>query len=155
MRLRLTSWLRRLDARMPRGLRVRLTAACALIALVLTVVGSAVFLVTLRSGVRSNLDSELDARLAVLASSLRESQPTGLTPLISPHVSDTPDSISAFKRPDGLLLSVGGGKVRQLDLPAGFLRAASNGTARATVGHDNQRMRLVAQPVRAVDSDQQ
>ena len=144
-------WLRRLGNRVPRGLRVRLTAACALIAAVLTGVGSLVFLLTLQTGVRSNLDDELNARLAVLVSGLRENQPTGLTPLLSPHGADNPDSLSAYRGPDGVLLSVGGGRVRQLNLPAALLQAAPGTAARATIGHDAQRMRLVAEPVQRPD----
>jgi hypothetical protein len=110
---------RRLGSWMPRGLRIRLTAVCALIAAVLTVVGSAVFLLTLQSGVRSNLDNDLDARLAVLVSELRQAGPTGptgLSPLLSPQASDRPDSLSAFRRPDGSLLDVSGGGARGLVL---------------------------------------
>lgn len=132
-------------------MRIRLTAACALIAAVLTLVGSAVFLLTLRSGVRSNLDNELNARLAVLVSGLRETEPTGLPPLLSPQASDSPDAISAYRRPDGRLLSVSGGRVRDLHLPASFLSAAPDRTVGATIGHEQRRMRLVAEPVRRPD----
>lgn len=143
--------LRQLGSRIPRGLRIRLTAVCALIAAVLTVVGSAVFLLTLQTGVRSNLDSDLDARLAVLVSGLREAKPTGLTPLVAPHGSDNPDSVSAYRSPSGQLLSVSGNQVRRLDIPAALLRATPGSTARANLGHDSHRMRLVAQPVRRPD----
>lgn len=132
-------------------MRVRLTAACALIAAVLTLVGSGVFLLTLQSGVHSNLDNELGARLAVLVSGLRETAPTGLTPLLSPNASDNPDSISAYRRPDGLLLSVSGGRVRRLDVPTAFLHASPGHTVRATIGHDQRRLRLIAEPVRRPD----
>jgi signal transduction histidine kinase len=132
-------------------MRIRLTAACALIAAVLTLVGSAVFLLTLRSGVRSNLDNELNARLAVLVSGLRETEPTGLPPLLSPQASDSPDAISAYRRPDGRLLSVSGGRVRDLHLPASFLSAGPDRTVGATIGHEQRRMRLVAEPVRRPD----
>ena len=136
---------------MPRGLRVRLTAACALIAAVLTGVGSLLFLLTLQAGVRSNLDSQLGARLAVLVSGLRQNEPTGLSPLLSPHGSDNPDSVSAYRRPDGVLLSVGGGRVRQLNLPTSLFQMKPNGTARATIDHDSRRMRLVTESVRRPD----
>lgn len=148
---RKAGWLRRLGDWMPRGLRVRLTAACALIAAVLTGVGSLVFLLTLQTGVRSNLDSQLGARLAVLVSGVRGSEPTGLTVLLSPHGSDNPDSVSAYRRPDGVLLSVGGGRVRQLNLPAALLRTAPGHTAKATIDHDSRRMRLVAEAVQRPD----
>jgi two-component system, OmpR family, sensor kinase len=142
---------RRLGSWMPRGLRIRLTAVCALIAAVLTVVGSAVFLLTLQSGVRSNLDNDLDARLAVLVSELRQAGPTGptgLSPLLSPQASDRPDSLSAFRRPDGSLLSVSGGQARGLALPEELVRTAPGSTARVTIGHGERKLRLVAEPVR-------
>ena len=151
MTVRSVGWARRLGDRMPRGLRVRLTAACALIAAVLTGVGSLLFLLSLQAGVRSNLDSQLGARLAVLVSGVRESEPTGLTALLSPHGSEIPDSVSAYRRPDGVLLSVGGGRVRQLDLPAALLRTAPGHTTKATVDHDSRRMRLVAEAVQRPD----
>ena len=138
--------------RLPRGVRVRLTVMYALAAVVLTLLGSGLGLLSLQIGVRSNLDNDLNARLAVLVSGLREAGPTGLEQLIDPSVrEDVPASISAYRRPDGTLLTVTGTRLRALHVPASFLQQRPGQIARVTIGHDQQRLRLVAEGVRRPD----
>jgi two-component system OmpR family sensor kinase len=140
----------RIHLRYPRGLRTQLTLWCSVAALLLSAGASALFLLFLHRTLFNNLDEDLRARASVLSSSLPTRDVGGLAPLLSKTADydETSAALSAYRRPDGVLLSVTGVQIGRLPLPASLLQAAQKGgVGLATVTVNDQDIRLAAQGV--------
>jgi two-component system OmpR family sensor kinase len=134
---------------LPRGLRARLCVAFTLMAAVVALAGSLLFIHVLRVGLASNLDNTLEARAQTIAGALDGTAPPRLPdPLVDAGTrgvaEDTAETFAVVRNPRGAILTATGAPAPRLQLPDQLQQAPSGALVRTTLKVGDQPYRVAA-----------